>query len=176
MAAVDLCAQEDSKKLVPVIQPLDFRNKVIAAEPRNTRKRLLIWLACLVAAMTSEGCSLLSRVPSEFGAIVLDTRDSACVHVGYVAIKRSKDSKGYIVTGDVTRQYYARTTARTELHVVFLDASGKVLLDDPGRFQPREIRDWKVRGEPEPKADFAIPFESVPPQTVTIEVRAVDMR
>ncbi|HWC00485.1 MAG TPA: hypothetical protein VG672_27450, partial [Bryobacteraceae bacterium] len=129
----------------------------------------------LIAAgvVLASGC--VHPVPSELGQIKLTTVSSASVEVqSFNSIKRAEDGSGYVLQGYVVRKPYAVTTARTHLHIRFLDANGNVLHEEIADFHPREITDWKVFKGPTPDAKYAIPFKNLPQGTAQIEVRAQD--
>lgn len=120
------------------------------------------------------GCDLISPVPSELRPIKLTQTNSASVEIGWCEIEKQKDGRGFVIDGYVVRKPNALTTTRTRLHIRFLDSQGRILREEITGFRPREIRDWKVRGEPDPKANYALPFKNVPYGTTRIEVRALD--
>jgi len=123
---------------------------------------------------STAGCDLISPVPSELRPIKLTQFDSTSVRITWCEIERQGDNDGFVIDGYVVRKPNAVTTTRTRLHIRFLDSNGLVLREEITGFHPKEIKDWKVRGEPDPYASYALPFKKVPQGTILIEVKALD--
>ena len=79
---------------------------------------------------------------------------------------------GLRVTGYLTRQVGAITTANSHVDVQCLDAGGTVLTDQPVAFAPGDLADGSLRSRP--SAHYEVTLASAPAGTARIRVVAHD--
>lgn len=132
--------------------------------------KLLIPLVVCGGAALIASCS---SIPTQFGGtwpLPAERQSSAAVDLGRPIVKKEAD--GYLISGFLSRQFGAPTTAHSHVDVRFVGSDGRVLKEEPVAFEPRELPP-RTRLQA-PSAQYELRVRELPEGTTRILVVADD--
>ena len=133
-------------------------------------KRTLPTIVMCAGAHFVAGCS---SIPTQFGGtwpLPAERQSSAAIDLARPIVK--KDADGYSISGFLSRQFGAATTAHSHVDVQFVGVDGRVLKEEVVGFEPRELPP-RTRLQA-PSAQYELRVRELPEGTARILVVADD--
>jgi len=132
--------------------------------------RSLTLIGLCGGAVLLAGCS---SIPTQFGGtwpLPAERQSSAAINLARPIVKREAD--GYVISGFLSRQFGAATTAQSHVDVRFVGADGRVLKEESAEFEPRDLPPRTRRQAP--SAQYELRVRELPWGTTRILVVADD--